>query len=226
MSDKWMTRKTFGLGNLREQLKIRSIQKEYDKKNKKEVLTYSQPKGIYYTVLFSLLLWWIPIAGPAIAGYIGGRKSGSTSKALASSLIATSVILILTFLLAPFTSGPLSGANTYFGSGVLTLSQSKLFAYSGLLSDLYTGYGIYKTFAIILPGSVVVLNIFSYTGGFMTTLKTQEDHLNYSYMNQNIDDQLRSVRSAPKVNVGRRVIKEFTDGSNDEDEGIGGWSYL
>jgi hypothetical protein len=45
-------------------------------------------------------------------------------------------------------------------------------------------------------------------------------------MNQNIDEQLRSVRSAPKVQVGRRVIKEFTDGSNDEDEGIGGWSYL
>lgn len=226
MSDKWMTRKTFGLGDLREELKIRSIQKEYNKKNKKEVLTYSQPKGIYYTVLFSLLLWWIPIAGPAIAGYIGGRKSGSTTKAIASSLIATSVILILTFLMAPFTSGPLSGANTYFGSGVLTLSQSRLFAYSGLLSNLYTGYGIYKTFAIILPGSVVVLNIFSYTGGFMTTLKTQEDHLNYSYMNQNIDEKLRSVRSAPKVKVGRRVIKEFTDGSNDEDEGIGGWSYL
>lgn len=221
-----MTRKTFGLGNIKENLKIRSIQKEYQKRNKKDILTYSQPKGIYYSVLFSLLLWWIPIAGPAIAGYIGGRKSGTTSKAITSSLIATSVIIIITFMMAPFTSGSLAGVNNYFSNGVLTLSQSKLFAYSGLLSDLYTGYGIYKTFAIILPGSLVIMNIFSYTGGFMSTLRTQEDNLSFSYMNKGIDDRLRAVRSAPKVQVGRRVIKEFTDGSNDDDEGIGGWSYL
>lgn len=221
-----MTPKTFGLGNLKENFKIRSIQKEYQKRNQKDILTYSQPKGIYYSVFFSILLWWIPIAGPAIAGYIGGRKSGTTSKALTSSLIATSVIMIITFMMAPFTSGSLAGANTYFSNGVLTLSQSKLFAYSGLLSDLYTGYGIYKTFAIILPGSLVLLNIFSYTGGFMSTLRSQEDNLSFGYMNKNIDDRLRAVRSAPKVQMSRRVIKEFTDGSNDDEDGVGGWSYL
>lgn len=221
-----MTPKKFGLGNIKENFKIRSIQKEYQKRSKKDILTYSQPKGIYYSILFSLLLWWIPIAGPAVAGYIGGRKSGTTSKALTSSLIATSVIMIITFMMAPFTSGSLAGVNTYFSSGVLTLSQSKLFAYSGLLSDLYTGYGIYKTFAIILPGSLVLLNIFSYTGGFMSTLRSQEDNLSFGYMNKDIDDRLRAVRSAPKVKMGRRVIKEFTDGTNDDDDGVGGWSYL
>lgn len=226
MSDNWMTSKAFGLGNIKENLKIHSLKKEYDKRNKKDILTYSQPKGIYYSIVFSLMLWWIPIAGPAVAGYIGGRKSGTTSKAIASSLIATSVIMMITFAMAPFTSGALAGVNDYFSNGVLTVSQSQLFAYSGLLSDLYTGYGIYKTFSIILPGSLVLLNIFSYTGGFMSTLKTQEDNLSYSYMSKDIDERLRAVRSAPKVQVGRRVIKEFTDGTNDDEDGVGGWSYL
>lgn len=226
MSDNCMTAKTFGLGNLKENFKIRNLNKEYHKNNRKDILTYSQPKGIYYSILFSLLLWWIPIAGPAIAGYVGGRKSGSTTKAITSSLIATSIIIIITFMMAPFTSGPLAGVNSYFGNGVLTLSHSKLFAYSGLLSDMYTGYGVYKTFSIILPGSLVILNIFSYTGGFMSTLKTQEDNLSYNYMSRNIDDRLHAARSAPKVQVARRVIKEFTDGSNDDEEGVGGWSYL
>ncbi len=221
-----MTSKAFGLGNIKENFKVHSLKKEYDKSKRKEILTYSQPKGIYYSILFSLLLWWIPIAGPAIAGYIGGRKSGSTSKAITSSLIATSVIMMITFLMAPFTSGALAGMNDYFSNGVLTVSQSQLFAYSGLLNDLYTGYGVYKTFSLILPGSLILLNIFSYTGGFMSTLKTQEDNLSYSYMSRDIDDRIRAVRSAPKVQVGRRVIKEFTDGSNDDEEGIGGWSYL
>jgi hypothetical protein len=79
---------------------------------------------------------------------------------------------------------------------------------------------------LILPGSLVLLNIFSYTGGFMSNLKTQEENLSYSYMSRDIDDRIRAVRSAPRVQVGRRVIKEFTDGTNDDEEGVGGWSYL
>ena len=226
MSDKRMTRKTFGLGNIKESFKVRSLHRDYKNRNKKDILIYSQPKGIYYSILFSILLWWIPIAGPAVAGYIGGRKSGSTSKALTSSLIATAVIMMITFMMAPFTSGMLAGVNDYFSHGVLTLSRSQLFAYSGLLNDLYTTYGIYKTFAIILPGSLVLLNLFSYTGGFMSTLRTQEDHLSYNFMNKNFDERLRSIKYTPKVQLKGRVIKEFTDGSNDDEDGLGGWSYL
>ena len=60
----------------------------------------------------------------------------------------------------------------------------------------------------------------------MSTLKTQEDNLSYSYMSRDIDERLRSVRSTPKVQMSRRVIKEFTDGTNDDEDGVGGWSYL
>ena len=49
------------------------------RQNKKsyDVSVYSQGKGIFYSLIFSIMLWWIPIAGPAIAGYLGGRKSGT-----------------------------------------------------------------------------------------------------------------------------------------------------
>ena len=226
MSDNWMTSKKLGLKNLRESLVRRGLERDYLKRNRKDVLIYSQAKGIYYSVLFSILLWWIPIAGPAIAGYIGGRKSGSTSKALTSSLISTSVILMITFMLAPFQTGIPGGANTYFSSGVLTLSQSRLIAYSGILTDMYTGYGLIKTFTIILPGSLLIMNIFGYTGGFISTFKRQEDGLSYSYISKNVDDRIRTIRSVPKVQASRRLIREFTDGTNEEEDGVGGWSYL
>ena len=226
MSDKRMTSSRLSLGNLKESLKIRSLKKAYDKKDRKEILLYSQPKGIFYTILFSVMLWWIPIAGPSIAGYIGGRKSGDTVRAMTSSLVSTSVLVLITLSLAPFQTGILGGASTYFGSGVLTLSKSSLVAYSGLLTDLYTGYGLIKTLTLILPGSLILLNVFSYTGGFVSKFKQQEENLSYSYVQKDVEDRTRSVKIVPRVPGYGKILKQVSDGSEEEEDGVGGWSYL
>lgn len=226
MSDKEMTPSKLSLENLKESMKVRSLQNAYSKREKKDILIYSQSKGLFYTLLFSLMLWWIPIAGPAIAGYIGGRKSGDTSKALTASLVTTSVLVMITLLLAPFQSGFLGGASTYFGKGVLTLSQSSLIAYSGLLTDLYTGYGLVKTFTLIVPGSLIILNAFSYTGGFVSKFRAQEDNLSLSFVRKDVEDRSRNLRTVPRIPGYGKVIKTISDGSEDDDDGVGGWSYL
>jgi|GEM_PF-1767155 len=54
-------------------------------------------QGMKWTFVFAILLWWFPIYGQMIAGYIGGRKAGSASKALISSSVPAAIILGLAY---------------------------------------------------------------------------------------------------------------------------------
>ncbi|HKJ96677.1 MAG TPA: hypothetical protein VJ944_02915 [Thermoplasmataceae archaeon] len=211
----------------KEKLRDWQIEKEFKKTRRKHPLIYSQRAGVFYSLVFGLLLWWIPVAGPAVAGYLSGRKAGSVAKALTANLIATAVIVLLTFSLVPFTAGPLGFAGNYLSSGLLTLSQSKLVAASNILTDMYTGYGIIRTFAIILPSSLVTLLTFGYVGGFHSSLKTQEENYSMSYMAKNVDEKVVSKhRNAPSVQVVRSGIKEYNSGGDDSEDRYSGWSYL
>ncbi|MDS0257298.1 hypothetical protein ApAK_06390 [Thermoplasmatales archaeon AK] len=164
--------------------------------NRSDITVYSQSKGLMYTIIFALLLWWIPIAGPSLAGYLGGRKSGNIHNALTSSLVTTSVIIIITLMIAPLKTGVLGGASQYFSTGVLQFSQSSLIAYSGVLADLYTAYGIIKTISIIIPGSILLLN------------------------------RIRTARSVPQVKTYSKSLKQVTPGGDDDEDSSGSWSYL
>ena len=222
-----MTWKKSRFDSVKEMFNRWQLEKYYARDNQKDILIYSQSKGIAYALVFSILLWWLPVAGPALAGYLAGRKSGTVTKAIFSSLIATSVIMLLTLSLLPFKEGVLSSFGTYLNTGVLALSQSKLVSSSNFLTDMYTSYGIIKTFSIIIPSSIITLNIFSYVGGFYTTLKTQEEKFSRDYMSRNVEDKIYSAsRNRPKVQIERKKIREFNSGENDTDDGFNGWSYL
>ncbi len=215
------------LGSAREALRQWQLDKEFRKSRQKNPLIYSQSSGVFYSLVFALLLWWIPVAGPAIAGYFGGRKAGTVPKAITANLIATAVIVLLTFTLLPFTTGPLGYIGSYLNSGILTLSQSQLFAASNFLTDMYTGYGIFRTFAIILPSSLITLLTFGYVGGFHSAMKTQEENYSMSYMARDVNDKVVSqYRNRPSVQVVRSAIREYNSGGDDSEDHYGGWSYL
>jgi hypothetical protein len=76
------------------------------------------------------------------------------------------------------------------------------------------------------PGSILLLNIFSFTGGFYSNLKMQEDNLSHSFMQKDVENRLSSVKKIPSVKLESRTIKEFNDGSDDDSEYGGSWSYL
>ena len=76
--------------------------------------------GIVWIVLISILLFWLPIVGPFIAGLIGGKKSGGIGNALAAVFVPAIVIAVLLFALATSLTGlPLIGAVA--GAGALIL---------------------------------------------------------------------------------------------------------
>ncbi len=191
----------------------------------KEEKIYSQSGGIAYGIFFGILLWWIPIAGPSIAGYLSGRKSGKPSAALISSLVSTGIIVLIAMALSPSTSGPLGVASTYFSSGILHLTASGLLV-NGLLGSVYSSYAFVRSFAIILPSSLVLLNVFSVVGGAQSELKVSEKAMSAIYARKRVTN---NFRKAPKVRLERKQIKEYNDGpilQEEDEQASDGWSYL
>lgn len=80
--------------------------------------------GIMWMFIVSLLLFWLPIIGPFLAGLVGGKKSGGIGKALAAVFLPGIVFALLLFVLASTLSGmPLIGAIAGAGGLVLSLAH-------------------------------------------------------------------------------------------------------
>lgn len=56
------------------------------------MVTYDFWSGVKYLVVLSALLWWLPLFGPMLAGYVGGRRTGGPKKGLFASIIALGLI--------------------------------------------------------------------------------------------------------------------------------------
>jgi hypothetical protein len=72
--------------------------------------------AIGWMFLLSLLLFWLPVVGPLIAGFVGGRKAGGVGNAIAAVFLPGIVFGIALFALAAvLLSVPLLGAIAGFG---------------------------------------------------------------------------------------------------------------
>lgn len=182
-------------------MSTRAVTSSLNSNTKKKSLAYSARKGILYSLVFSILLWWIPIAGPAAAGYISGRKSGNPVKALHASLITTAVFVLLAYLLIPFNANGLGLVGRYLESGVGALAQSKLFAGSAIIADLYSGYGLIRTFTLILPSSILTLISFSYAGGVYSELTGNEEGLRESFNTRIFSSTYQDSRNSPRIEL-------------------------
>jgi hypothetical protein len=61
-------------------------------------VTYSFWSAMKYTFTLSLLLWWLPIFGQMIAGYVGGRRAGAPWKGVIAALFPVVFIFIISTL--------------------------------------------------------------------------------------------------------------------------------
>ena len=77
-------------------------------------------RGMIWMFVLSVLLFWLPVAGPLIAGFVGGRKSGSLGNAVLAVLLPGVVFGVILFFMASLLTGiPLVGAMA--GAGGLAL---------------------------------------------------------------------------------------------------------
>ncbi len=66
--------------------------------------------AILWMFVLSILLFWLPILGPLIAGFVGGRKAGSLGNAILAVLLPGIVFGVLLFFLSTMLTGiPLFG---------------------------------------------------------------------------------------------------------------------
>jgi len=80
--------------------KVYRLAETYDDKEaaifKKQKVTYSFWSAIKYTLILSFLLWWLPIIGQMIAGYVGGRRAGTPWRGVIAAIIPLAVIFAIT----------------------------------------------------------------------------------------------------------------------------------
>jgi hypothetical protein len=75
--------------------------------------------GAMWMIVLGLLLFWLPVVGPLIAGFVGGRKAGSMGAALTASIIPALLAAGLLLLIGSVFGLPLIGAIA--GAGVFVI---------------------------------------------------------------------------------------------------------
>jgi hypothetical protein len=72
------------------------------KRFKSSDVVYSFWSAAKYTLVLSIILWWLPLFGQMIAGYVGGRRAGSPWKGVAAAIIP---VVCLYIVVTGFDSG-------------------------------------------------------------------------------------------------------------------------
>jgi hypothetical protein len=81
--------------------------------------------AVIWMFVLSILLFWLPAAGPLIAGFVGGRKAGSIGNAILAVFLPGIVIGGALFFLATVLMGvPLLGLVAGAGGLVLAISHA------------------------------------------------------------------------------------------------------
>jgi hypothetical protein len=80
----------------------------------------SVTEGMLWMSGLSLVLWWIPLIGPFIAGYVGGSRAGSVGRALVATILPGVILTVAVgFSSAALSGMPLVGFLAGFGTLML-----------------------------------------------------------------------------------------------------------
>ena len=80
--------------------------------------------AMLWMTVISLLLFWIPVLGPFIAGFVGGRVAGGVGPAIIATFLPAVIFGALLFVLATVLTGiPLIGAVAAAGGMVVALAH-------------------------------------------------------------------------------------------------------
>lgn len=129
-------------------------------------------------LILSFLLWWIQPAGPMIAGYVGGRRSGSAMKGVLAALLPVAVVLIAN---TAYTKGVgssqidlVASLPDAFAGGVASVLPF-LMPYKDFLVGYMAGFvkALQSTFGMGTNGYLMVL-IFAYIGGLIADQTRRE----------------------------------------------------
>ncbi len=94
-------------------------------------MSHPKPGSIFWAMIWmavlSCLFFWLPVAGPLAAGFVGGRKAGGVGAAIVAVLLPAILLGGLLFFLGSFLTGiPLIGFIAGLGATALALHHAGL----------------------------------------------------------------------------------------------------
>lgn len=126
--------------------------------------------GMWYIFILSCLLWWLPVFGQMIAGYLGGRRAGSPTKGVMVAIIPVFIIMLL-----------LVGMDAGVLPGLVSIAQIPTSMINGLQGISPSGAtylgGIFESLSPLVGlngnGLLIVL-VFAMIGGMMADMNKKE----------------------------------------------------
>lgn len=80
--------------------------------------------AIVWMFVLSILLFWLPVIGPLIAGFVGGRKAGGLGNAVLAAILPAVLFGVILFFLGSLLTGiPLLGMIAGAGGAILALAH-------------------------------------------------------------------------------------------------------
>ncbi len=148
-----------------------------DKIKRFGTVTYDFWSGVKYIIVLSALLWWLPLFGPMLAGYVGGRRTGGPKKGLFAAIVGLIVVASAYYIIShALLPASVSGTLMAPASIVVMISEIEIIAPYASFMELYWG----SFFTSVLgglpysPNSYILTAIFAYIGGVITVDKERE----------------------------------------------------
>lgn len=126
--------------------------------------------SMWYIFILSVLLWWLPVFGQMIAGYLGGRKAGSAIRGVVATLIPCLIIIVILIMvdagLLP-SLGMMGGVPSSLVGGISSVSPRAGIYLSGIFSSLGALTGLNGN-------GLVIIIVFGLIGGMMADMNKKE----------------------------------------------------
>ena len=170
---------------------------------------YSFGEAVIYSSILLITLWWIPILGPIIIGYITGRKSGGPLKGLFAMAIP---IFLYALFIHSIHSGALSippSIMSYIQGksipSILGISPLPFMNYVNTTINLASNVGIQiESHLYYVPSSFFIMLAFAFIGGAVSRQVILERGLYKETMEEN--------------EVKKRAPKPYNPNPQDESE--------
>lgn len=159
---------------------VYQLPKEQDKKRRQ--LLGGKPYSIWsaskYILMISLMLYWLPLVGQMIGGFIGGRRAGSPFRAILAALIPVAVLfMISTALQTGIIPIKLQNA-TVLAYTLIAQGLERLPIASPYLNFATTYVGSFinelKSAASLKLGNYLITIAFAYVGGILSDQSRRE----------------------------------------------------
>jgi hypothetical protein len=139
----------------------------------KEKGKYSWKSSLVIAFVATILLWWLPIFGPMLSGYVSGRTSGSKYKGLIITALVAAIIGVASFLFTFLF--PIPNTVGYYLSSTILYHLQTISPYGAWfvasMGHMFTDFPYYMSF---FPPNWAVLVAFGFIGGAMSELLVRD----------------------------------------------------